>query len=173
MKFGKKESIQKLDQCPALFQIHLMVTLDLWRRILPRKSVTVKLAHGSACLSSPSWGVLQVAMMHQAGTVVNHIAEDWENERWTSFSHPAFCVWSVISWQYQALKRKLLAILTLCQPSSFLTLTAGKFGTKTTCKKLTYLFGVLTGVLFRRCDPLPKPSIWRLHRRLKKQRSQS
>ncbi len=26
MKFGKEESIQKLDQCQALFQIHLLVT---------------------------------------------------------------------------------------------------------------------------------------------------
>ena len=54
MKFGKEESIQKLDQCRALFQIHLLVTQDLWRRIANRKSVTVKLALGSALLSSPS-----------------------------------------------------------------------------------------------------------------------
>ncbi len=30
MKFGKEESIQKLDECWALFQIHLLVTQDLW-----------------------------------------------------------------------------------------------------------------------------------------------
>ncbi len=29
MKFGKEESIQKLDQYRALFQIHLPVTQDL------------------------------------------------------------------------------------------------------------------------------------------------
>ncbi len=39
MKFGKEESIQKLDQCQALFQIHLLVTQDFWRRISTRKSV--------------------------------------------------------------------------------------------------------------------------------------
>ena len=81
MKFGKEESIQKLDQCRALFRIHLLVTQDLWLRISPRKSVTVKLAHGSARLSSPSWGALQVTTMCQAGTVVHRIAGDWENER--------------------------------------------------------------------------------------------
>ena len=44
---GKEESIQKLDQCGALFQIHLLVTQDLWRRISISVSQPVKLAHGS------------------------------------------------------------------------------------------------------------------------------
>ncbi len=47
MKFVKEESIQKLDQCGALFQIHLLVTQDLWRRISISVSQPVKLAHGS------------------------------------------------------------------------------------------------------------------------------
>ncbi len=96
MKFGKEESIQKLDQCWAPFQILLLVTQDLWQRISTRKNVTVILAHGS----SPSWRALQVARMRQAGNVVHGIAGDRENECWISLSHPAFCVWSVLSWQW-------------------------------------------------------------------------
>ena len=53
-KFGKEESILKLDKCQALFKIHLLVTQDLWRQISTRIIVTVNLASGSARLSSPS-----------------------------------------------------------------------------------------------------------------------
>ena len=43
MKFGKEESIQKLDQCQALFQIHLLVTQrPLVTNVNQKKSVTVK-----------------------------------------------------------------------------------------------------------------------------------
>ena len=95
-----EEIIQKLDECWALFQIHLLVTQDLWRPISTRKSVTVKLVHGSARLSSSNWRALQVATMSQARTVVHHVTGDRENECWTSLSHPAIYVWSVIAWQW-------------------------------------------------------------------------
>ena len=36
MKFGKEESILKLDKCRALFQIHLLAAQDPWRRISTR-----------------------------------------------------------------------------------------------------------------------------------------
>ncbi len=42
---GRKYS--KFRPTSALFQIHMLTTQDLWRQISSRKSVTVKLAHGS------------------------------------------------------------------------------------------------------------------------------
>ncbi len=80
MKFGKEESILKLDKCQALFQIHLLAAQDLWQQISTRISVSVKLSSGSARLSSPSLEALQVAKMSQAGTVDHRIAVDQENE---------------------------------------------------------------------------------------------
>ena len=49
MKFGKKESIQKIYKCQTLFLNHLLMTQDLWLQKYPRNSVMVKPAH---CLPS-------------------------------------------------------------------------------------------------------------------------
>ncbi len=54
MKFGKEESIIKLDICWALYQIHLLGTQDPWRQISTRKRVLAKLASGSARFSFSS-----------------------------------------------------------------------------------------------------------------------
>ncbi len=85
MKLHKEESISKLEKCCALFKNHLLVAQDLWGPKTTRNSVTVKLAHDSAALSSPSKGVLQVAKMRQARTVVHCIAGHQENERCKAF----------------------------------------------------------------------------------------
>ncbi len=60
MKFSKKESIQKLGKCRALFQNHLLATQDLWLKKIPKNSITIKPAHGlllsfiSQLISTPS-----------------------------------------------------------------------------------------------------------------------